>query len=41
MRETQTEAQGKTTKDIINQRQNTQKLLRIKAGYNQHTSPFH
>ena len=36
MSETHTEAQDKTTNDIINQQQNTQKLLRIKTGLPKH-----
>lgn len=33
--------QGISENHIINQEQNAQKLLRIKAGYNQHASPLH
>jgi len=36
MSETTPETQGKTTKDTINQQQNTQKLLRIKTGLPKH-----
>jgi hypothetical protein len=35
----QTETQGKTTNTMTNQEENTEKLLRIKTGYDQHTSP--
>jgi hypothetical protein len=34
----QEETQGKTTNTMTNQEQNTEKLLRIMTGYDQHAS---